>query len=139
MLLLLNQCFALVLVVSSTSTTAAGPAGVVVPCKALSAPTSMTMAGGAVPIRLETNRDKTGTNPLPRNAAASQMAKNMAKAGCISFEAEGKGFEPSTGFPAPDFESSRCCPLGFSYSGIAGFSRFGENAIEPKYAVRCAL
>jgi hypothetical protein len=23
--------------------------------------------------------------------------------------AEGKGFEPSTGFPAPDFESSGCC------------------------------
>jgi hypothetical protein len=85
------------------------------------------------------DRDKTGTTTSPENNTGSQGAAVQQLASRVSFEAEGKGFEPSTGFPAPDFESSRCGPLRFSCFAIAGFFRVCENAIGPQKAVRCAL
>ena len=64
--------------------------------------------GGASPRNSDAHyRDKTGTITSPRNADCSQWAKNKPNASRGSLEAEGKGFEPSTGFPALDFESSR--------------------------------
>ena len=51
------------------------------------------------------DRDKTGTNSSRKNETGSQTAKSKPNASRVSFGAEGKGFEPSTGFPAPDFES----------------------------------
>ena len=53
------------------------------------------------------DRDKTGTNAVPENNCGSQAVANQPLTSRVSFEAEGKGFEPSTGFPAPDFESGR--------------------------------
>jgi hypothetical protein len=52
-------------------------------------------------------RDKTGTTTSPENSTGSQAVAIQELASEVSFEAEGKGFEPSTGFPAPDFESGR--------------------------------
>ena len=104
---LLNQFFAMVLVVTATSVAATRPAGVMLTFDALGVRAAITRTGGPAPILPERDRDKTGTNPFPKNEAGSQMAKNKSNASCGSFLAEGKGFEPSTGFPAPDFESGR--------------------------------
>jgi hypothetical protein len=51
------------------------------------------------------DRDKTGTTTSPENNTGSQSAAIQQLASSVPFVAEGKGFEPSTGFPAPDFES----------------------------------
>ena len=51
------------------------------------------------------DRDKTGTNGCPTNENGSQVAVSSVLASRVSFRAEGKGLEPSTGYPAPDFES----------------------------------
>ena len=51
------------------------------------------------------NRDKTGTSGQPENNNGSQAIAIQQLASPVSFAAEDKGFEPSTGFPAPDFES----------------------------------
>jgi hypothetical protein len=85
------------------------------------------------------DRDDTGTSTTPKNNTGSQDAAMQQLASHVSFAAEGKGFEPSTGFPAPDFESSRYCTLTFSCSAIAGFFSVGENAIGAENTVRCAL
>ena len=53
------------------------------------------------------NRDKRGTSASFQIESDLQVAKNKPNASRSSFEAEDKGFEPSTGFPAPDFESGR--------------------------------
>jgi hypothetical protein len=57
--------------------------------------------------RAAANRDKTGTNADAENSTGSQVVGIQPLASRVSFKAEGKGFEPSTGFPAPDFESER--------------------------------
>ena len=53
------------------------------------------------------DRDKKGTNALPKNGNSSQMPGNKANASCVSFGAEGTGLEPATGFPAPHFQCGR--------------------------------
>ena len=53
------------------------------------------------------DRDKTGTTTSPENSTGPQAVAIQQLASRVSFEAEDKGFEPSTGFPAPDFESGR--------------------------------
>jgi hypothetical protein len=53
------------------------------------------------------NRDKTGTSGSVANNVGSQMAAVTPLASRVSFVAEGRGLEPPTGFPAPDFESGR--------------------------------
>jgi hypothetical protein len=85
------------------------------------------------------DRDETGTSTTPKNNTGSQDAAMQQLASSVSFGAEGKGFEPSTGFPAPDFESSRCAHLRFRYSAIAGFFSVCEMSIEPQIPGRCAL
>jgi hypothetical protein len=105
MLFLLNQCFAVVLFVSTTIATAGRPDVIVESFDVPVAPATMLTARCAAAVIPETARDKTGTNLLPRNEVGSLPAKNKPIARCFSFEAEDKGFEPSTGFPAPDFES----------------------------------
>ena len=57
--------------------------------------------------RQVSGRDKTGTNGCPVLEAISQHHTGKELATARSFEAEGKGVEPSTGCPAPDFESGR--------------------------------
>ena len=54
-----------------------------------------------------TVRLATETKTCPDNNTGSQAVVMQQLASHVSFEAEGKGFEPSTGFPAPDFESGR--------------------------------
>ena len=49
---------------------------------------------------------KTWTTGVQENEEGSQVPANSVLASPVSFRAEGKGFEPSTGCPAPDFESS---------------------------------
>ena len=49
--------------------------------------------------------DKTWTTGGQENEAGSQVLAVTSLTSPGSFEAEGKGFEPSTGCPAPDFES----------------------------------
>ena len=51
------------------------------------------------------NLDKTWTTRGQERDAGSQVSAITALASHGSFRAEGKGFEPSTGYPAPDFES----------------------------------
>ena len=53
------------------------------------------------------DKDKTGTTMSPENNTGPQVVAMQQLASRVSLEAEGKGFEPSTGFPAPDFESGR--------------------------------
>src|SRR4051794_15007915 len=107
MFLLLNQCFAMMLAVTVTTVTAPARDAVTFPIAALGAPAAATTATGGSRISAETNRDKTGTNPSPRNGGGSETAKNKPKASGGSFVAEGRGLEPPTAFAAPDFESSR--------------------------------
>jgi hypothetical protein len=59
------------------------------------------------PICCAANRDKTGTIMSRQNDSGSQMVEVKPFTSRASFTAEGKGFEPSTGCPAPDFESGR--------------------------------
>jgi hypothetical protein len=66
--------------------------------------------GVDVPICEVINRDKTGTNPVPKYKSGSQVAENKPHASHVSLEAEGRGFEPPTAFAAPDFESG-CWPI----------------------------
>ena len=134
---LLNQFFAMVLVVTATAAAATQPAGVMLTFDALSTPAATTRSGGAPPILAETKRDKTGTSTIPKNTSGSQTAKNKPNASRGSFLAEGKGFEPSTGFPAPDFESSGYCTLTFRYPAIAGFFSLNENVVESEIRGRC--
>lgn len=53
------------------------------------------------------NRDKTGTFPGHQKEHGSQTLMIQALANRVFFKAEGKGVEPSTGYPASDFESDR--------------------------------
>jgi hypothetical protein len=53
------------------------------------------------------DRDKTGTITVPRIDHSSQRPENKPNAGRGSFEAEGMGLEPTTGFPAPHFQCGR--------------------------------
>ena len=113
MLFLLNQCFTVVLLVSTTTATAGRRDAIVRAARARRggqspvAAATMLTARCAAAVMPETGRDKTGTNLLPGNEVGSLPAKNKPLASGFSFEAEDKGFEPSTGFPAPDFESGR--------------------------------
>ena len=66
-----------------------------------------TASGGAV------RRDKSWTSAGRKNAHSSQVQPELALTSCISFVAEGTGFEPATGFPASDFESIKCRCLAF--------------------------
>jgi hypothetical protein len=65
---------------------------------------------------------KTWTTGVQKNEAGSQVLISAALASRGSFQAEGKGFEPSTGCPAPDFESQNRLQLSFSYPSVACFS-----------------
>ena len=107
MLFLLNQCFTVVLLVSTTTATAGRRDAIVDSSAVPVAAATMLTARCAAAVMPETGRDKTGTNLLPGNEVGSLPAKNKPLASGFSFEAEDKGFEPSTGFPAPDFESGR--------------------------------
>jgi hypothetical protein len=53
------------------------------------------------------DRDKTGTTACPGNDAGPQHLNYKEVASHVSFQAEGMGFEPTTPFGAPDFESGR--------------------------------
>ncbi len=53
------------------------------------------------------DRDKTGTTARAANDSDAQVPAILQLAILVSFRAEGKGFEPSTPFGAPDFESGR--------------------------------
>ena len=63
--------------------------------------------GGAAHSDQVSDRDKTGTESPSENSQSSQKLTIQALASPKIFQAEGKGFEPSTGCPAPDFESGR--------------------------------
>jgi hypothetical protein len=63
------------------------------------------------------NRDKTGTTTRPENNTGSQDAANQQLTSRVSFEAEGRGFEPPTAFAAPDFESG-CWPIRLPSSSM---------------------
>ncbi len=51
------------------------------------------------------DRDNTGTNGAAEKTGVSQTPVKQVVANRPSFKAEGRGLEPPTGFPAPDFES----------------------------------
>jgi hypothetical protein len=51
--------------------------------------------------------DKTWTFAGSGNKCGSQALMNQVLASRVSFQAEGMGFEPTTPFGAPDFESGR--------------------------------
>src|SRR3954468_12373681 len=106
----LIQCFAMVLVVTVTTVTAARPVAVMIPFAAPGAPATNMMAPGAPPVLAEMNRDKTGTNASAKKERGSLIAENKPKASRGSFEAEGRGLEPPTAYAAPDFESG-CWPI----------------------------
>jgi len=64
------------------------------------APQSMTgRTAGISPL------DRTWTTGVQENEEGPQVLVSQVLASPGSFLAEGKGFEPSTGCPAPDFES----------------------------------
>ena len=60
-----------------------------------------------------TNRDKTGTFDERAEGAGPQVQAISVLASRGNLRAECKGFEPSTGFPAPDFKSSRAFQVRF--------------------------
>ena len=66
-------------------------------------------------------RDKTGTNRIPRNTAGSQMPSIPAFASLEVFQAEGKGLEPSTPCGATDFESVSS-PFGYPPEDVSTLS-----------------
>jgi hypothetical protein len=76
----LIQCFAMVLVVTVTTVTAARPVAVMIPFAAPGAPATNMMAPGAPPVLAEMNRDKTGTNASPKKERGSLKAENKPKA-----------------------------------------------------------
>ena len=53
------------------------------------------------------NRDKTGTSTVPRTTATPQSLIFPRSADGQRSEAEGMGLEPTTGCPAPEFQSGR--------------------------------
>lgn len=55
----------------------------------------------------DADRDKTGTIGGCQNGGDSQVATGSHFASRVSFQAEGTGFEPATGFPAPHFQCGR--------------------------------
>lgn len=63
------------------------------------------------------DRDKTGTTACPGNEAGPQLFSVKAVASRVSFQAEGMGFEPTTPFGAPDFESGRW-PIRLPSNGL---------------------
>jgi len=67
--------------------------------------------------------DKNGTSGASANEQGSQVPIFQDVASLGSIEAEGMGFEPTTPFGAPDFESLNPIHLHFSYPPIACFSR----------------
>jgi hypothetical protein len=91
MLLLLNQCLALMLVVLTMIAAGASPARVVIPFGVHGAQTSIATVGNSAPVSLVTTRDKTETNAFPINSPGSPTAKNKPNASCVTFEAEGMG------------------------------------------------
>ena len=54
-----------------------------------------------------TNRDKSWTVGVLENTCLPEINLPSAVTARCSFQAEGTGFEPATGFPASDFESDR--------------------------------
>ncbi len=73
------------------------------------APLVATAAGmntkTSIPVQAENaDRDKTGTRGGLKNKAGSQVAILKGLASRVSFQAEGMGLEPTTGFPAPHFQ-----------------------------------
>lgn len=69
--------------------------------------TGVAVNGNARPIGEEINRDKTGTSASPQNTIGPQMPNSQALASRMILEAEGMGLEPTTGCPAPEFQSGR--------------------------------
>ena len=72
--------------------------------------TAMMVARGATAETTGISRgrsplDKTWTTWGQEKEAGSQVLAAVALTSPGSFTAEGKGVEPSTGYPAPDFES----------------------------------
>ena len=59
------------------------------------------------PLAKFADRDKTGTTAAPKNSIGSQAVATQPLTSRVSLEAEGMGFEPTTPFGAPDFESGR--------------------------------
>ena len=55
----------------------------------------------------EANRDKKGTTLFPATTNDWKNADFSANKDAENFEAEGMGLEPTTGFPAPEFQSGR--------------------------------
>jgi len=74
---------------------------------------------------------KTWTTGLQKKEPGSQVLVTASLTNHGSFEAEGKGFEPSTGCPAPDFESQNRLQLPFSYSSVTRFSRGLVSCVRP--------
>jgi hypothetical protein len=62
--------------------------------------------------------DRTWTTWGRKNEAGSQVIVVTSLTSPSSFQAEGKGFEPSTGCPAPDFESPGKCKNHGKYAGF---------------------
>ena len=64
------------------------------------------MRGGSFGVQERANQPK-NSNEKSENEKAAFTKQNARLCGLIlaGAKAEGKGFEPSTGFPAPDFES----------------------------------
>jgi hypothetical protein len=76
-------------------------------------------------------RDKSWTNGAPENNVGSQVLVGKALASRVSLEAEGMGFEPTTPFGAPDFESSNDLRLASRYPSIMRFSRGFLTCCDP--------
>ncbi len=75
---------------------------------ALSLGSMEAVGASALSVKLrDTRLDKTGTNRAAKNDNSPQTPVFQALTSCGSLKAEGKGLEPSTGCPAPDFESGR--------------------------------
>ena len=58
------------------------------------------------------NRDKSGTTAGAKTKKGSQVPEFQGAASLVSLRAEGMGLEPTTGFPASDFESDSS-PFGY--------------------------
>ena len=59
------------------------------------------------PITRVTNRDNTGTSNVPKMTDNPQSLVFTRSASGQQLEAEGMGLEPTTGCPAPEFQSGR--------------------------------
>lgn len=82
---------------------------------AASAPPSY--AGGLAPGGESATLDKTGTSGRTGNNVGPQLCVPEDVARRFSFRAEGMGFEPTTPFGAPDFESGRW-PIRLPSNGL---------------------